>query len=243
MQRLALVRTSRDAEIGLEEFLEIEEISLTRELPGFVEGGTTYESHTFWVHFARYKRERPVEGREQKDSSVYIRVRHGGGWELFRGDYLLAKALRGIADDRTMFFMCWTLADIRREAHATGYEAAASVFRKAFVAGRLRKRALPKQGKVKVWIEAEPTVERDIGDGGEEIDSLCERLNREPAPLPLRIGDIVTYRPQDESHAERDGEIGEIIADNIAKDGVREIRLRFSDGETWTAMPEECKPV
>lgn len=118
-----------------------ETIAETRDLPGFVEGNTTYESHHFWVHFTNRR-------------DVYIRVHHGGGWEVWRGDYMLEKALRRYGDnDRGLFLLCWYLIDNARAWRDAGRQEAASEYRKAFVDGRLKKRKQPGRNTFKVWID------------------------------------------------------------------------------------------
>jgi hypothetical protein len=124
-----------------------EQITVTRDLPGFVENGVTYESHHFWVHFTRYE-------KSTRFANVFIRVHHGGGWEVWRGDYMLARALENYGpDDRGLFLLCWFLIDAAKAARDAGAYETGSEYRKAFVDGRLKKRKLPAQGKVKVWIE------------------------------------------------------------------------------------------
>lgn len=133
-----------------------EEIVETRDLPGFVEGGVTYESHHFWAHFCRYPHRNPhmPPPKEGRFSSALVRVHHGGGWEVWRGDYMLAKALHRYGDDdRGLFLMCWFLIDAAREAQRTGYQEAKQEHRLAFVEGRLKKRKMPGRADHKVWIE------------------------------------------------------------------------------------------
>jgi hypothetical protein len=118
-----------------------ETVTDTRDLPGFVLGNTTYESHHFWVHFVGEQR-------------AYIRVHHGGGWEVWEGDYMLAHALRRFGpDDIGLFLLCWYLIDTTRTARQVGADESALIYRKAFIDGRLRKRRLPARGQTKVWIE------------------------------------------------------------------------------------------
>ncbi|MGY4224360.1 hypothetical protein ACVMIH_001721 [Bradyrhizobium sp. USDA 4503] len=136
--------------------LTAETIVETRKLPGFVEDNTTYESHTFWVHFARFTR--TMERESERDSSVLIRVHHGGGWEVWRGDWMLARALRRYGDnDRGLFLLCWYLRDSTRAARDAGRTETAAEYRRAFVEGRLKKRKLPNRGECKVWIDPAPT--------------------------------------------------------------------------------------
>lgn len=144
-----------------------EEIVAVRDLPGFVLGNTTYESHHFWVHFARYVPRNPNVKKSERYSSVYIRVNHGAGWEVWSGDYMLAESLRRYGDDDIgLFLLCWYLIDNARSARAAGREAAATEYRQAFVDGRLKKRKLPAQGKVKVWIEPKIDPTQPLLDAG-----------------------------------------------------------------------------
>lgn len=136
-----------------------ESIVETRDLPGFAERGVTYESHHFWVHFARYAERQPPlteadAQRRKQFSCVLIRVHHGGGWELWRGDYMLASALaRYGSDDRGLFLLCWYMIDNAKTARDVGRHESAQEYRTAFVEGRLKKRKLPARGAVKVWID------------------------------------------------------------------------------------------
>jgi hypothetical protein len=138
------------------QLLTAEIIAETRDLPGFVDTGrtvsVTYESHHFWIHFLRYARNPDAE----RFCAVLIRVHDGAGWEVWRGDPMLAAALSGYGGDaRGLFLLCWFLRDSTRAARDAGRHETAAEYRRAFVDGRLRKRKLPAQGKVKVWIEPE----------------------------------------------------------------------------------------
>lgn len=145
-----------ELEYDITPHLVAEENHETRDLPGFVLGNVTYESHHFWIHFCRYKQFR--EGSERKDSSVLIRVHHGAGWEVWSGDYMLAQALRRYGNDNIgAFLLCWYLIDSAKTNRQFGYENAKQEYTTAFVDGRLKKRKLPAQGKVKVWIEPSPS--------------------------------------------------------------------------------------
>jgi hypothetical protein len=144
-----------------------EEIVSTRDLPGFAFGGVTYESHHFWIHLCQYApNPRMQERHAERFSSVLIRVNHGGGWEVWRGDYMLAAALARYGDDDMgAFWLCWYLIDIARTARKIGAEATAAEYKQAFVDGRLRKRKLPAQGKIKVWIEPPAASPRERAGG------------------------------------------------------------------------------
>lgn len=151
-----------EREYDLAPHLIAEKIAATRDLPGFSEDGVTYQSHHFWVHFLAYERNQtlPISARDaeraNRDSSVLICVHHGGGWEVWRGDYMLAKALRRYGDnDRGLFLLCWYMIEAARVARDAGRQESADEYRKAFVDGRLKKRKLPARGCVKVWIEPE----------------------------------------------------------------------------------------
>lgn len=139
-----------------------ESIVETRDLPGFAFGGVNYESHHFWIHLCRYApNPRMQERHAERFSSVLVRVHHGAGWEVWQGDYMVAAALaRFGADDMGAFWLCWSMIDLAREAKGAGAEETAAEYRRAFVEGRLRKRKLPGQGKVKVWIDP-PAVESE----------------------------------------------------------------------------------
>jgi|SRR5690606_24006815 len=135
--------------------LTSEEIVETRDLPGFVHDRVTYESHHFWIHFCRYPRRKPnINPDDERFSSVLIRVHHGGGWEVWRGDRMLAAALHLYGDDDIgAFWMCWSLIDIATSARSAGRQESAVEYRQAFADGRLKKRKLPRRSEVKIWIE------------------------------------------------------------------------------------------
>lgn len=153
--------------------LTSEDIVQTRALPGFVDDDrqtpVTYTSHHFWIHFLKYRLrdnhgESPAlvraahEAQRKRFSGVLIRVHHGGGWEVWRGDAMLANALHRYGeDDRGAFLLCWFMIDAAQAADSAGYARAADEHRKAFIEGRLRKRKLPARGAVRVWIEPPKT--------------------------------------------------------------------------------------
>lgn len=146
-----------DKEPDPSDFLdEIFALRMTRSLPGFVFKNTTYESHHFWIDFHGYKRDDESTAPEwQMDFSrqVIIRVRHGGGWEVWRGDYFLARILARIPDDMAAFWLCWHAIDNHRNAYDAGVRDASASYQKAFVDGRLKKRKMPGRDAMKVWIE------------------------------------------------------------------------------------------
>lgn len=149
-----IYKDGRGHSLDVTQFYDGAVFDAVRDLPGFVEespfssAGVTYESHHFWVHFgARYKSGKP--GR------AIIVVHHGGGWEAWEAESMLAQAMETIADDRALFKLCWSLADIHRNATLSGRDAAAGEYKRAFVDGRLKKRKIRGSDRVKVWIEPE----------------------------------------------------------------------------------------
>ena len=123
-------------------------IQRSLEMPGFVEGNVTYESHRFWLHFY---------GKARMGGALIV-VNHGGGWEVWGADYRLAETLARYGDDtRGLFHLCWVLREISEEAEKAGAAKASQRYRKAFVDGRLKKRKMPGRDAVKVWIEPEAT--------------------------------------------------------------------------------------
>ncbi|WP_370193833.1 MULTISPECIES: hypothetical protein [Aurantimonas] len=150
----------------LADFLTVDVITGSRELPGFIEAGrpgrpgVTYESHRFWVHQLAYGRDVDSYGADAEASGVLIVVRHGGGWEIWQGDSMLAEALAFYGDDdRGLFKLCWTLRDIARNARAAGHQEASTEYKKAFVDGRLKKRKKRGMSAYSVWIEASTKVD------------------------------------------------------------------------------------
>jgi len=53
-----------------------EEIVETRDLPGFVTDRVTYESHHFWIHFCRYKRDPDAPARAERLDRLRSQNRH-----------------------------------------------------------------------------------------------------------------------------------------------------------------------
>lgn len=125
------------------------------DLPGFVEADrqfpVTYESHHFWVYLLGKRTRR----------NVLIVVNHGGGWEVWQGDYMLADALERYGDDKQgLFKLCWYPIDTSRESALRGMEEASKGLKRAFVEGRLKKRKMPRSDRYKVWVE--PPLETTI---------------------------------------------------------------------------------
>lgn len=95
--------------------------------------------------------------QERKGRGLYILVEHGGGietlaistgpdWQAMRDAFLAL-------DPRTLYavlYSTWsTAADVRRAAQ----DATATEWRQAVADKRIRKRAYPSRGTVKIWIE------------------------------------------------------------------------------------------
>ncbi len=122
------------------------------KLPGFVENGVTYQSHTFYVDFGK------PGYHSGPDCTIY--VRHGGGWESLRTSHMIATALASLLaanDTRAAFFLCWGTHETARESYKLGRFDVATQYRTAFIEGRLKKRRLPRGG-VKFWIEDAPAT-------------------------------------------------------------------------------------
>lgn len=132
-------------------------VGRTIDLPGFVEKGAhhsvTYESHRFWIHFLRWIKPSDPDAIQPVRDALVV-VHHGGGWEVWRADSMLADALARYGDDqRGLFKLCWALADMDRELRdAARHETRRDLFQ-AFVDGRLKKRKQPGRSDHKVWIE------------------------------------------------------------------------------------------
>jgi hypothetical protein len=88
-------------------------------------------------------------------SGYKLRVRHGAGEETvdlggkWRG---LIPALE-LLDSDNRYRVLYAIFDAASKARRIGAEATAAQYRAAFVDGRLRKRKMPRQAAVKVWIE------------------------------------------------------------------------------------------
>ena len=83
-----------------------EAILEARDMPGFSEGGVTYQSHHFWVHLLG-DRLCGAGSLKSRFSGVLVVVNHGAGWEVWKGDYLLAEAMaRYGGDERGLFKLC-----------------------------------------------------------------------------------------------------------------------------------------
>ncbi len=90
-------------------------------------------------------------------------VKHGGGQERFSlgyGDTVPSMiSTLGKMDSDTRYLAIYLMYDIRKDAgrHATAETAAK--YERAFVDGKLKKRKLPRQGRVKVWIESNNLIQ------------------------------------------------------------------------------------
>ena len=108
-----------------------------------IRGGTDCRSHCFKVVKPEY-------------GNYTLVVSHGAGVERV-GLGWRRVVVDGLAamDSDARFRFLWMILDVHHNAERAAAEKTAAHYRKAFVEGRLKKRALPKQGKVKVWIEPE----------------------------------------------------------------------------------------
>ena len=144
----------RQANLDLLSLSGSEAITSTRDLPGFVLGNVTYESHRFWVHFLNFTWGGDSIG--ERYSGCLVVVNHGGGWEVYRGDYMMAEALSRFGDDdKGLFLLCWAMFDAARENREVGKIETVREYRQAFVDGRLKKRKQRGSTFYKVWIEKE----------------------------------------------------------------------------------------
>ena len=80
-------------------------------------------------------------------------VSHGAGEERINGHHFrLAVAAMKNLDSDNRFRLMFALFDQHRESKRAGRNEAITTYQNAFVEGRLKKRKLPKQNRVKVWI-------------------------------------------------------------------------------------------
>lgn len=109
--------------------------------------GVTYGSHIMKL------------AQEPNGRGLFILVEHGGGREVLAlstgPDWRAMRAAFLAMDERTLYavlYSVWqSVADIRRAAQ----DETAGDWRKAFVHKRIRRRAYPSRGIVKVWMEPE----------------------------------------------------------------------------------------
>jgi hypothetical protein len=113
---------------------------------GRVLDNTCYRSHWFMLvreHFGGYA----------------IVVKHGAGQE--RVPHIWSKRIVSAlehVDSDSRYFLMHTIYRAYKDGHNHGATAVANEYREAFVSGRLRKRKLPAQRTVKVWIERKPII-------------------------------------------------------------------------------------
>src|SRR3990167_982040 len=109
---------------------------------GRVLGNVCYRSHYFRVVRGKY-------------GSISLLVKHGGGQECLT-DYLLGKILPALAllDSDNRYLTMYAIHQAYKKGNQAGIESTSNKYVSAFVEGRLRKRRLPKQHRVKVWIDA-----------------------------------------------------------------------------------------
>lgn len=92
-----------------------------------------------------------------KSGWAYLLVRHGGGDERIqlKSSHYAPRVVRALlnaeSDDR--YIMLRTIHDLHRDTKNRSRDAAIAECKQAFVDGRLKKRKLPRQQAVKVWIE------------------------------------------------------------------------------------------
>lgn len=84
--------------------------------------------------------------------STELLVKHGGGEERFRVSLPRGFSLESL-DSNALYWILNAIFHAHSEGKSEGKESTGILYRTAFVDGRLKKRKLPAQGKVKVWIE------------------------------------------------------------------------------------------
>ena len=122
------------------------------ELKGFVEAGTTYESHQFWVVFHGNR----WETKARPAATLY--VEHGGGVERIDVRHMFARQLRDSFtldshNERAAFFTCWGIFELARDAFAEGERTSRLYLLRAYAKGWLKKRKIPKKNGSWVWVE------------------------------------------------------------------------------------------
>lgn len=101
----------------------------------------TYQSHYIVVVKHQYG-----------GNSVYIK--HGGGEERVSLSYYddALESLAALSSDNR-YLVLYMLYQAQKEASRNAEKQTEAKYRKAFVEGKLKKRKMPKQNAVKVWIE------------------------------------------------------------------------------------------
>jgi hypothetical protein len=91
-----------------------------------------------------------------KNSGTDLLVRHGGGEERHHVSLPRGFSFDGM-DSNTRYWLFNAIHHASRDGEQRGTDKTARIYREAFVDGRLKKRKLPAQGSVKVWIESKVT--------------------------------------------------------------------------------------
>lgn len=88
-------------------------------------------------------------------STLHLLVRHGGGDERIRLHFYGADFLAAVAamDSNTRYWMLLEIYNAHKDASREGRASEAERWSSAAAEGRIKTRKLPKQGRVKVWIE------------------------------------------------------------------------------------------
>jgi hypothetical protein len=109
--------------------------------------GIDYRSHYFRIVKAQY-------------GGCWLLVKHGGGEERIQLDYNVhhVKLIFDLLCSDRRYLLMHMLHSVHREALKQGQDDTARHYQKAFIEGRLKKRKLPKQDAVKVWIEHQEAV-------------------------------------------------------------------------------------
>lgn len=126
---------------------KIEEATEIFSEPGRIiqyEGGTKVDYSSHWFVFAK-----------AEYGGYVLYVKNGGGEERLNLSHrikAIVPALNAMSSDER-FLMFWEMMDIEHKARREAAANEAMRYQAAFVDGRLKKRKLPAQGRVRVWIE------------------------------------------------------------------------------------------
>lgn len=134
-----------------------------RYIPGMVYCGVDYTSHRITIYVARDGKMKEGHKRTPSDSgcSVYFKMHHGGGIELYQVRKHIAEACIDEwlkLPDVALYAVFMALYDAAQEARTTGAHLASHRLKKAFVEGRLKKRKQRGANAYEVWVEPEPVV-------------------------------------------------------------------------------------
>jgi hypothetical protein len=100
-----------------------------------------YRSHWFVLVKAEY-------------GGFFLLVKHGAGEErISLGFSKKYQTMMQQMDSDTRYYMMHALMQAWHDGEKKGRNEATAVYRTAFAEGRLKKRKLPNQSKIKVWIE------------------------------------------------------------------------------------------